>query len=240
MFIPLGSFCSDEQSVKPRVVQYLIFVNLSVCVYQLCLYYDDITFMMRHGAVPQDIATVIDVIPFFPVILPNLLHPNLITSLFLHDARVMEGGLIHIIGNMLYLSAFGPNLEARIGHFRFLILYLFSGVTATLLYVMVHYDSTIPLIGASGAVGRCDGGALCCMSKVAHSMLVSYFHSLAACQCGTLTLDSHPSREHFSILPRFSCGLVSAHWWIWNGNLLHQNTSCVFLFKLNLRATETR
>ncbi len=106
---------------------------------------------------PRDIVTVIDSVPFFPVILPNLLHPNLITSLFLHDARVMEGGLIHIIGNMLYLSAFGPNLEARIGHFRFLVLYLFSGVTATLLYVMVHYDSTIPLIGASGAVAGVMG-----------------------------------------------------------------------------------
>ena len=106
---------------------------------------------------PRDIVTVIDAIPFFPVILPNLLHPSLITSLFLHDARVMEGGLIHIIGNMLYLSAFGPNLEARIGHFRFLVLYLFSGVFATLLYVMVHYDSTIPLIGASGAVAGVMG-----------------------------------------------------------------------------------
>ena len=143
--------------MKPRVVQCLIFVNLSICVYQLCLYYDDISFMMRHGAVPRDIVTVVDVVPFFPVILPNLLHPSLITSFFLHDARVMEGGLIHIIGNMLYLSAFGPNLEARIGHFRFLILYLFSGVFATLLYVMVHYDSTIPLIGASGAVAGVMG-----------------------------------------------------------------------------------
>ena len=181
MFIPLGSFCSDEQSVKPRVVQCLIFVNLSVCVYQLCLYYDDITFMMRHGAVPQDIATVIDVIPFFPVILPNLLHPNLITSLFLHDARVMEGGLIHIIGNMLYLSAFGPNLEARIGHFRFLILYLFSGVTATLLYVMVHYDSTIPLIGASGAVAGVMGAHfVACRKSRIRCLCLIFIRSLPA------------------------------------------------------------
>ena len=106
---------------------------------------------------PRDIVTVIDAVPFFPVVLPNLLHPSLITSLFLHDARVLEGGLIHIVGNMLYLSAFGPNLEARIGHFRFLILYLISGVAATLLYVIVHYDSAIPLIGASGAVSGVMG-----------------------------------------------------------------------------------
>ena len=130
---------------------------------------------------PRDIVTVIDTIPFFPVILPNLLHPSLITSLFLHDARVMEGGLIHIIGNMLYLSAFGPNLEARIGHFRFLILYLFSGVAATLLYVMVHYDSTIPLIGASGAVAGVMGAhfIVCRRSRIRCLCLI-FIRSLPA------------------------------------------------------------
>ncbi len=130
---------------------------------------------------PRDIVTVIDAIPFFPVILPNLLHPSLITSLFLHDARVMEGGLIHIIGNMLYLSAFGPNLEARIGHFRFLILYLFSGVAATLLYVMVHYDSTIPLIGASGAVAGVMGAhfIVCRRSRIRCLCLI-FIRSLPA------------------------------------------------------------
>ncbi len=181
MFIPLGSFCSDEQSVKPRVVQCLIFVNLSVCVYQLCLYYDDISFMMRHGAVPRDIVSVIDAIPFFFFFFPNLLHPSLITSLFLPDARVMEGGLIHIIGNMLYLSAFGPNLEARIGHFRFFILYFFSGVTATLLYVLVHYDSTIPLIGASGAVAGVMGAHfVACRRSRIRCLCLIFIRSLPA------------------------------------------------------------
>ena len=130
---------------------------------------------------PRDIVTVIDAVPFFPVILPNLLHPSLITSLFLHDARVMEGGLIHIIGNMLYLSAFGPNLEARIGHFRFLILYLFSGIAATLLYVMVHYDSTIPLIGASGAVAGVMGAHfVACRRSRIRCLCLIFIRSLPA------------------------------------------------------------
>ncbi len=137
--------------------------------------------MMRYGAVPRDIVTVIDLVPFFPVILPNLFHPNLITSLFLHDARVMEGGLIHIIGNMLYLSAFGPNLEARIGQFRFLILYLFSGIAATLLYVMVHYDSTIPLIGASGAVAGVMGAHfVACRRSRIRCLCLIFIRSLPA------------------------------------------------------------
>ena len=130
---------------------------------------------------PRDIVTVIDAMPFFPVILPNLLHPSLITSLFLHDARVMEGGLIHIIGNMLYLSAFGPNLETRIGHFRFLILYFFSGVAATLLYAMVHYDSTIPLIGASGAVAGVMGAHfVACRKSRIRCLCLIFIRSLPA------------------------------------------------------------
>lgn len=137
--------------------------------------------MMRHGAVPRDIVTVIDAIPSIPVILPNLLHPSLITSLFLHDARVLEGGLIHIIGNMLYLSAFGPNLEARIGHFRFLILYFLSGVAATLLYAMVHYDSTVPLIGASGAVAGVMGAHfIACRRSRIRCLCLVFIRSLPA------------------------------------------------------------
>ena len=178
--------------------------------------------MMRHGAVPRDIVSVIDAIPFFPVIFPNLLHPSLITSLFLHDARVMEGGLIHIIGNMLYLSAFGPNLEARIGHFRFLILYFFSGVTATLLYVLVHYDSTIPLIGASGAVAGVMGAHfVACRRSRIRCLCLIFIRSLPA-SVVLLPWDSHSSREHFPFLPWIACGMVSAHRRICNGNLLHQ------------------
>ena len=158
MFIPLGSLPSNDQSAKkPRGVQFLILANITVFIYQLYLYYGDISLAMRHGAVPREVVTVSHVIPFFPIILPNLLHPSLITSLFLHDVRILEGGFIHIIGNMLYLSAFGPNLEDRIGHLKFLCLYLFSGVVATLLYVLVNYSSDIPLIGASGAVAGVMG-----------------------------------------------------------------------------------
>lgn len=158
MFIPLGSVPSDDQSSKkPRVVQCLILANITVFIYQLYLYYGQISLATSYGAVPRDVVTVIYRAPFFPIMLPNLLHPSLITSLFLHDVRILEGGFIHIIGNMLYLSAFGPNLEDRIGHLKFLFLYLFSGVAATLLYVLVHYSSNIPLIGASGAVAGVMG-----------------------------------------------------------------------------------
>ena len=114
MFIPLGSLPSHPRSTKPRIVHVLILANITVFIYQLYLYSIDLSLAVRYGAVPRDVGAVVDIVPFFPLLLPNLLHPRLLTSLFLNDVRILEGGFIHIIGNMLYLAAFGPNLENRI------------------------------------------------------------------------------------------------------------------------------
>jgi membrane associated rhomboid family serine protease len=69
-----------------------------------------------------------------------------ITNLFLH------GGWLHIIGNMWFLYLFGDNVEDRLGHSRFILFYLLSGVTANLVHFLVNSDSTMPVIGASGAI----------------------------------------------------------------------------------------
>ncbi|OAG27557.1 rhomboid family intramembrane serine protease [Thermodesulfatator autotrophicus] len=71
---------------------------------------------------------------------------SLFTAMFLH------GGWIHLLGNMWTLWIFGDNVEDRMGHKRFLIFYLLCGVAATLIHVWLHPDSTIPMIGASGAI----------------------------------------------------------------------------------------
>jgi membrane associated rhomboid family serine protease len=69
-----------------------------------------------------------------------------ITNLFLH------GGWLHIIGNMWFLYLFGDNVEDRLGHCRFLFFYLLAGVAANLIHFFVNQDSTMPVIGASGAI----------------------------------------------------------------------------------------
>ncbi len=69
-----------------------------------------------------------------------------VTNLFLH------GGWLHIIGNMWFLYLFGDNVEDRLGHSRFILFYLLSGVTANLVHFLVNSDSTMPVIGASGAI----------------------------------------------------------------------------------------
>jgi len=71
---------------------------------------------------------------------------TLFTAMFLH------AGWLHLGGNMLYLWIFGNNVEERLGHGRFVLFYLTAGVVATLVQSATAPDSTIPLVGASGAI----------------------------------------------------------------------------------------
>jgi membrane associated rhomboid family serine protease len=80
--------------------------------------------------------------------------PNLFTSMFMH------GGVMHLVGNMWFLWLFGNNIEDRCGHIGFVIFYLLCGVAATLGYSFFNSDSTIPLVGASGAISGVLGGYL--------------------------------------------------------------------------------
>ncbi len=79
---------------------------------------------------------------------------TLFTSMFLH------GSLMHLLGNMLFLWVFADNIEATIGHGRFLLFYLGGGVVASLVHVYVNVDSTVPTLGASGAISAVLGAYL--------------------------------------------------------------------------------
>ena len=71
----------------------------------------------------------------------------LLTSMFLH------AGFLHLIGNMWFLWIFGDNIEDRFGHLRFLVFYVLSGVGAGIMHAVMNLGSTLPTIGASGAIG---------------------------------------------------------------------------------------
>jgi len=79
---------------------------------------------------------------------------TVVTSMFLH------GGWMHLIGNMLYLWIFGNNVEDAMGHGRFVVFYLLCGVAAVLAQAVPAPDSTIPMIGASGAISGVLGAYL--------------------------------------------------------------------------------
>jgi membrane associated rhomboid family serine protease len=77
---------------------------------------------------------------------------TLFTSMFMH------GGLLHIAGNMLFLWIFGNNIEDAMGRIKFVLFYLGGGLAATLTQVLIDTSSTVPSIGASGAVAAVLGG----------------------------------------------------------------------------------
>jgi membrane associated rhomboid family serine protease len=117
----------------------------------------------RYAAIPRELTTLA---PLSPAELEALLGPcaegvppksiplSLVTSLFLH------GGLAHLVGNLLYLVVFGNNIEDRLGHARFVLFYAVGGAAATLAYTALRPGSTVPLIGASGAIAAVLGAYL--------------------------------------------------------------------------------
>lgn len=80
--------------------------------------------------------------------------PDFFTSMFLH------GSLLHLGGNMLYLWIFGDNVEDALGHVGYVIFYLAGGVLAALAHVLLNLQSTVPTVGASGAIAAVLGAYL--------------------------------------------------------------------------------
>jgi membrane associated rhomboid family serine protease len=79
---------------------------------------------------------------------------GLVTHMFLH------AGILHIAGNMLFLWVFGDNMEDQLGHSGFLLFYLACGLAAAAGQIMADPESSIPMIGASGAIAGVMGGYL--------------------------------------------------------------------------------
>jgi membrane associated rhomboid family serine protease len=104
---------------------------------------------------------------------PSPVWITLITSMFMH------GGWAHLGGNMLYLWIFGDNLENRLGHLRYLVFYLLTGVLASLAHVFSTYifgqDLLTPSLGASGAISGILGGYISLFPRRRVTVLVFWF-----------------------------------------------------------------
>ncbi|MCA9803112.1 MAG: rhomboid family intramembrane serine protease [Cyanobacteria bacterium HKST-UBA02] len=75
-------------------------------------------------------------------------------------AMFLHGGVMHLVGNMVFLFVFGRAMEARLGRFHFLVFYLISGVVAALVHIASDPTSATPMLGASGAISGVLGGYL--------------------------------------------------------------------------------
>jgi membrane associated rhomboid family serine protease len=107
-------------------------------------------FVTAWGVVPLEYTNGVDLPPG----IPYPIWSTLFTSMFLH------GGWAHLGGNMLFLWVFGDNIEHRIGHLRFFIFYLATGVAAALAHIFFNANSIVPTVGASGAISGVLGGYL--------------------------------------------------------------------------------
>jgi membrane associated rhomboid family serine protease len=129
----------DQPTYSPPIVTTLIIIACTfVFLFELSL--DDYSrdyFIRVYGLVPAH---------FRP--------STLVTSMFLH------GGWLHIIGNMLFLWAFGKSLEDALGHTKFLGFYFITGIIAGIVHVLFNFDSRIPTVGASGAIAGVMGAYL--------------------------------------------------------------------------------
>ena len=96
-----------------------------------------------------------------PAAFPDkLVYPSILVSIFLH------GSLIHLAGNMLFLWVFGNNIEDRMGKVLFALFYLAGGIIASLGHIAVNAGSTVPVVGASGAIAAVMGAYLVWFPRV--------------------------------------------------------------------------
>jgi len=126
----------------PVVTYGIIALNVAVFWYEIQLGSRIERFLDVFGLVPVRFHGAHDSIArFLPVY----------TSMFLH------GGLMHLVGNMLFLHIFGDNVEDRLGHARFALFYLGCGTIAALVQVNMLRHSGLPMVGASGAIAGVTG-----------------------------------------------------------------------------------
>jgi len=135
--IPLRDI--SRRPVHPPIVTVSIIV-INVLVFFLELTGGD-AFVLQWSVIPANIVAGQDRI-------------TILTSMFMH------GGWMHIIGNMIFLWAFGPAIEDAMGHLRYLVFYLLGGVVAALAQIAAASSSTVPSLGASGAIAAVMGAFL--------------------------------------------------------------------------------
>ena len=128
----------NPRILVPYVTYCIIGINALIFVLQFNLGISDPSaekaFIYRFGFIPADFSLI-----------------TIFTSMFLH------GGISHIMGNMWFLWVFGDNVEGVLGHLKYAIFYLMCGLAATISQLLINPNSTIPMVGASGAIAGVVG-----------------------------------------------------------------------------------
>jgi membrane associated rhomboid family serine protease len=156
----------DNPRTKPPVITVLLIaVNVILFLYEYSLGPSDQTQLMYlYGMVPSHVGTALQ----SGTGLGLALRP-LFTSMFLHS------GWLHIIGNMWFLWIFGDNTEDVLGHFGYLVFYLACGIAGGVAHTVANLGSTLPAVGASGAIAGVMGAYLVLYPRARILTLVPLF-----------------------------------------------------------------
>ena len=204
--IPLGD-ASRRPLRKPVMTGAIIALNVFVFIQEL-LYGD--AFVARWSAIPALITSG-----------QGLL--TLITATFLH------GGWMHIIGNMIFLWAFGPEIEDTMGRGRYLVFYLLGGLVAMLAQVLTNPSSTIPNLGASGAIAAVMGAFIVTYPRdrikailffffffkttfIPASLLIGFWFIMQLINAGSVAHVQTGGVAYLAHIGGFLFGVVTARW----------------------------
>lgn len=160
----------NPTQIRPVVTIALIVVNAMVFLWEISLpepVQERIFYSL--GTIPAVLFGEKSLRPEIALVSPEL---SILTSMFLH------GGWMHLIGNMLYLWIFGNNVEDAMGHLRFILFYLLCGIAAALSQAFQDPSSTVPMIGASGAIGGVLGAYLLLHPRANVLVLIPIFFFL--------------------------------------------------------------
>jgi membrane associated rhomboid family serine protease len=168
----------NPTELTPLVTVALIAANVGVWLFvqnagsgarfleSLCLY----------GAIPAEITGAVprgELLPLGPAAWcrsGGLTSGALFTSMFLH------GGWMHLIGNMWFLWVFGNNIEDSMGHLRFIVFYLLTGLVAAGTHLVASWNSPVPMVGASGAISGVMGAYIVLYPRVRVQTLIFLFY----------------------------------------------------------------
>ena len=204
--IPLSD-ASRRPLNMPVVTPCIIVVN--VIVFLLELVRGD-TFVMAWSAVPAQIVSGHHWI-------------TILTAMFMH------GSWSHIIGNMIFLWAFGPEIEDAMGRGRFLIFYLVGGIVAMLAQVAADPHSTVPNLGASGAIAAVMGAFLVTYPRdriksvlfiflfaritfIPAALLIGFWFLIQLVHAGTIAQTQSGGVAYLAHVGGFVFGAVTARW----------------------------
>jgi membrane associated rhomboid family serine protease len=139
------------------------FVNYAIIAVNAVVFFVELSqgnhfnaFIFHFGLIPAEFISTMNIVPVF-------------TSMFMH------GGWLHLIGNMWFLYIFGDNVEDRFGHFKYFLFYILAGVAAAMTQVLFNSGSTMPMVGASGAIAGVLGAYVFMFPAAKVSTLIPIF-----------------------------------------------------------------